>query len=139
MGVSCPLDRFVNARKYLVQACGPFQYPPSLISHLVNIAYLLYISFFKSVRSLCHLLCCCIKSLSRPQLMCKLDFIIVQELIIFACLFIDLFIYSERIHQCLKSCYAIVVQECFGAKDESIDPFHTTSSPGGRYCHIWAI
>ena len=62
VGVSCPLTRFVNARKYLVQACGPFQYPPSLISRLVNIAYLLYISFFKSVRSLCHSLCCCINN-----------------------------------------------------------------------------
>ena len=71
-----------------------FQYPPSLISHLVNIADLLYISFFKSVRSLCHLLCCCIKSLSRPQLMCKLDFIIVQELIIFVYLLISLSILS---------------------------------------------
>ena len=63
VGVSCPLARFVNARKYLVQACGPFQYPPiSLISRLVNIAYLMYISFFKSVRSLCHSLCCCINN-----------------------------------------------------------------------------
>ena len=64
VGVSCPLVRFVNARKYLVQACGPFQYPPNLISRLVNIAYLLYISFFKSVTSLCHSLCCCINPLS---------------------------------------------------------------------------
>ena len=68
VGVSFPLGiaRFVNVRKYLVQSCGPVQYPPNLISRLVNIAYLLYISFFKSVRSLCHSLCCCIKSLSRP-------------------------------------------------------------------------
>ena len=45
--VSCHLRiaSFVNAKKYVVQSCGPFQYPFNLIFLLVNNAYLLYISF----------------------------------------------------------------------------------------------